>query len=91
MLCTVCFSNPCLNTDFVGNTNTIYICLILYTFTVFFPMGGCVGMGPGALLFPGARNTAKTALLLLLSSKKQYRFLHMYNATVTLLFRYFSR
>ena len=54
-------------------------------------MGGCVGMGPGALLFPGARNTAKTALLLLLSSKKQYRFLHMYNATVTLLFRYFSR
>jgi hypothetical protein len=25
-----------LNTDFVGNTNTIYICLILYTFTVLF-------------------------------------------------------
>ena len=54
-------------------------------------MSGCVGVSPGAPLFPGAHDTVKTALLLLLSSKKQYRFLHMYNATVTLLFRYFSR
>jgi hypothetical protein len=34
-------------------------------------MSGCVGMGPSALLFPGARDAVKTALLLLLLSKKQ--------------------
>ena len=51
----------------------------------FIPMSGCVGIGPSALLFPGARDAVKTALLLLLLSKKQY------NATVTLVFRYFSR
>ena len=34
-------------------------------------MSGYVGMGPSALLFPGARDAAKTALLLLLLSKKQ--------------------
>ena len=33
-------------------------------------MSGCVGMGPNALLFPGTRNAVKTALLLLLLSKK---------------------
>jgi hypothetical protein len=37
----------------------------------FIPMSGCVGMGPNALLFPGARDAVKTALLLLLVSKKQ--------------------
>ena len=37
----------------------------------FIPMSGCVGMGPSALLFPGARDAAKTALLLLLLSKSQ--------------------
>jgi hypothetical protein len=36
----------------------------------FIPMSGCVGMGPSALLFPGARDAVKTALLLLLLSKK---------------------
>ena len=35
------------------------------------PMSGCVGMGPSALLCPGARDALKTALLLLLLSKKQ--------------------
>ena len=34
-------------------------------------MTGCVGMGPRALLFPGARGDAKTALFQLLLSKKQ--------------------
>ena len=29
----------------------------------FIPMSGCVGMGPSALLFPGARDAVKTALL----------------------------
>ena len=29
-------------------------------------MSGCVGMGPSALLFPGARDAVKTTLLLLL-------------------------
>ena len=33
-------------------------------------MSGCVGMGPSALLCPGARDAVKTALLLLLLSKK---------------------
>ena len=36
-------------------------------------MSGCVCMGPSALLFLGARDAVKTALLLLLLSKKQYR------------------
>ena len=36
----------------------------------FIPMSGCVCVGPGALLFPGARDAVKTALLLLLLSKK---------------------
>ena len=39
----------------------------------FIPMSGCVGMGPSALLFPGASDVVKTALLLLLLSKKLYR------------------
>jgi hypothetical protein len=34
-------------------------------------MSGCVGMGPSALIFPGVRDAVKTALLLLLLSKKQ--------------------
>ena len=34
-------------------------------------MSGCVGIGPSALLFPGVRDAVKTALLLLLLSKKQ--------------------
>ena len=34
-------------------------------------MSGCVGMGPSALLFPVARDAVKTALPLLLLSKKQ--------------------
>ena len=37
----------------------------------FIPMSGCVGMGPSAMLFLGVRDAAKTALLLLLLSKKQ--------------------
>jgi hypothetical protein len=42
----------------------------LYIYS-FIPMSGCVGMGRSALLFPGARDAVKTALLLLLLSKKQ--------------------
>jgi hypothetical protein len=34
-------------------------------------MSGCVGMGSSALRLPGARDAVKTALLLLLLSKKQ--------------------
>ena len=34
-------------------------------------MSGCVGMGTSALLFPGAHDAVKMALLLLLLSKKQ--------------------
>jgi hypothetical protein len=46
----------------------IYIFSFYYSFI---PMSGCVGMGPSALLFPGARYAVETALLLLLLSKKQ--------------------
>ena len=59
MLCTVCFY--CLNTDFVGSTNTINVCLILSTFS-FIPVSGCVGMGPSELLCPGAFDAVKMAL-----------------------------
>jgi hypothetical protein len=46
----------------------MFNCIYIYSFI---PMSGCVGMGPSALLFPGARDAVKTALLLLLLSKKQ--------------------
>ena len=36
-------------------------------------MRGCVGMDPSALLLPGTHGAVKTALLLLLLSKKQER------------------
>ena len=39
----------------------------------FIPISGCVGMSPSALLFPGARGAVKTALLLLLLSKKHVK------------------
>ena len=61
-----------LNTDFVGNTNTIYMFNLIYIYSVI-PMSACLSMGPSALLFLGARDAVKTALLLLLLSKKQYR------------------
>ena len=35
MLCTACFVQ-CLNTDFVGSTNTINYVLLLSTFTILF-------------------------------------------------------
>ena len=37
-------------------------------------MSGCVDMGLSALLFPGARDAVKTALLLLLLSKSMWLF-----------------
>jgi hypothetical protein len=42
-----------------------------YFYYSFIPMSGCVGMSPRALLFLDARDAVKTALLLLLLSKKQ--------------------
>ena len=38
------------------------MCNFIYIYS-FIPMSCCVGMGPSALLFPGARDTVKTALL----------------------------
>jgi hypothetical protein len=54
----------------VGTVPTVWyiFCSFYYSFI---PMSGCVGMGPSALLFPGVRDAVKTALLLLLLSKKQ--------------------
>jgi hypothetical protein len=46
----------------------MFNCIYIYSFI---PMNGCVGMGRSALLFPGARDAVKIALLLLLLSKKQ--------------------
>ena len=47
-------------------------------------MSGCIGIGPSALLFPGARDAVKTALLLLLLARgsmvPQYL---MFNVCVT--------
>jgi hypothetical protein len=40
----------------------------------FIALSGCVDIGPSVLLFPGARDAVKTALLLLLLSKKQRLF-----------------
>jgi hypothetical protein len=48
----------------------IYMFNFIYIYC-FIPMSDCVGMGRSALLFPGARDAVKTALLLLLLSKKQ--------------------
>jgi hypothetical protein len=58
-----CKCKLCLNTDLVGGTNTINICLILSTIYIFTPACGCVGRGPCALLFPGVYNTVKMALV----------------------------
>ena len=46
----------------------MFNCIYIHSFI---PMSGCVGMGPSALLFPGARDAVKAAPLLLLLSKKQ--------------------
>ena len=54
--------NDNISTIFLLNVGTVYS---------FIPMSGCVDMGPSALLFPGIRDADKTALLLLLLSKKQ--------------------
>ena len=53
----------CLNTNFVGSTNTINICWILSTFYIFIPVSGCVGRGSQCIVFPGAYNAVKTALM----------------------------
>jgi hypothetical protein len=47
-----------------------YMYNFIYIYS-FIPMSGCVGMGPSAMLFLGVRDAVKTALLLLLLSKKQ--------------------
>ena len=54
----------------VGTVPTVRYIFFSFYYS-FIPMSGCVGMGPSALLFPGARDAVKTALLLLLLSKKQ--------------------
>jgi hypothetical protein len=54
--------------QFFYSDSVIYIFSFYYSFI---PISGYVGMGPSALLFPGARDAVKTALLLLLLSKKQ--------------------
>ena len=43
----------CLNTYFVGNTNTINRFLNFIDIYSFTPVSGCLGMGPCSLLWPG--------------------------------------
>ena len=50
-------------------------------------MSGCVGIGPSALFRPGVRDAVKTARFYCYYPKGSREG----NATVTLLFRYFSR
>ena len=54
-------------------------------------MSGCIGIGPSAMLFPGARDAVKTPCFYCYYSQSSRECLHLYNATVTLLFRYVSR
>jgi hypothetical protein len=56
----------------VGTVPTVWYIFFSFYYS-FIPMSGCVGMGPNALLFSGVRDAVKTALLLLLLSKKQHR------------------
>jgi hypothetical protein len=63
----MCFKSFLLRWKYQYN---IYMFNLIYIYS-FIPMNGCVGMGANALLFPGARDGIKTALLLLLLSKKQ--------------------
>jgi len=55
----------CLNTNFVGITNSINIFLILSTIYIFIPVSGCVGRGSNVLLCPAAYNAVKTDLNIL--------------------------
>jgi hypothetical protein len=52
----VCYTQHdcwCLNTDFVGSTNTRNICLILSTIYSFISMSVCIDMGLSAVLWLG--------------------------------------
>ena len=48
------------NTDFVGNTNIILVCLTVSTIYVFIPVSGRVGKGFGAFLIYNAVKTTLT-------------------------------
>jgi hypothetical protein len=45
-VCYVWHVIKCLNTEFVGNTNTINICLILSTIYIVISVSGCAGRAP---------------------------------------------
>jgi hypothetical protein len=47
--------------DPLGQVIYMFNCIYIYSSI---PMSGCVGMGPSALLFPGARDAVKTIVLL---------------------------
>ena len=72
-----------LNTDFVGNTNTINICLILSTIYIVISVSGCAGRAPVHCFSPGAYIVVKTALtvslILLIIKQKLYRISLRYN------------
>ena len=66
LICVCCVQHVflCLNTDFVGSTNTILDKYLIYsTIYNFIPLSGCVCRDPSALLCPGAYDAVKTALV----------------------------
>ena len=56
------YSPPCFNTNFVGSTKKINICLIFLTIYIFIPVSSC-HRDPSTLLCPGAHNAVKIALV----------------------------
>jgi len=54
-VCCIRHDFKCLNTDFVGSTNTRSICLILSTIYSFISVSVCIDRGLGALLWPGPK------------------------------------
>ena len=73
-VCCVWHVIKCLNTEFIGSTNTINICLILSTIYIFIPVSGCVGR-VSKHCFARVYGAVKTALDLWLYKQSIYKLL----------------
>jgi hypothetical protein len=63
-VCCIQHDLKCLNTDFVGSTNTRNICLILSTiYSKFIPVCACIDRGLSALIWPGPKMLIRPILL----------------------------
>ena len=76
LICVCCVWHviKCLNTEFIGSTNTINICLILSTIYIFIPVSGCVGR-VSKHCFARVYGAVKTALDLWLYKQSIYKLL----------------